>query len=206
MIYVFIFSGTIISCKGGVDTTIKGVDTMAQSKDRNVKKRSTSVDTSPGQGINTLLLGIHPKRTFSEPPETGCGGKRVSPPCFASSCASTPQFTLLQAQESKIDQHEALGSTSREQIKHSFIHSLRGYARRGRACGGGGMPKSILLRLLESLWKPSGQRHPPRHQTIQNEPRMGSLGRTVPSLQCAPGSSSPDAYRREEEAAELPLP
>ncbi|MQL93579.1 hypothetical protein Taro_026224, partial [Colocasia esculenta] len=49
MIYVFIFLGTIISCKGGVDTTINGVDTMAQSKGRNVKKRSTSVDISPGQ-------------------------------------------------------------------------------------------------------------------------------------------------------------
>ncbi|MQM13663.1 hypothetical protein Taro_046589 [Colocasia esculenta] len=41
--------GTTFSCKGSVDTTISGVDTMAQSKDRNVKKRSTSVDTSPGQ-------------------------------------------------------------------------------------------------------------------------------------------------------------
>ncbi|MQM10179.1 hypothetical protein Taro_043068, partial [Colocasia esculenta] len=49
MIYVFIFSGTNISCKGSVDTTINGVDTMVQSKGRNVKKRSTSVDTSPGQ-------------------------------------------------------------------------------------------------------------------------------------------------------------
>ncbi|MQL74514.1 hypothetical protein Taro_006870, partial [Colocasia esculenta] len=49
MIYVFIFSGTNISCKGSVDTTINGVDTMAQSKGRNVKKRSSSVDTSPGQ-------------------------------------------------------------------------------------------------------------------------------------------------------------
>ncbi|MQL88509.1 hypothetical protein Taro_021073, partial [Colocasia esculenta] len=41
--------GTNTSCKGSVDTTINGVDTMAQSKGRNVKKRSTSVDTSPGQ-------------------------------------------------------------------------------------------------------------------------------------------------------------
>ncbi|MQM04515.1 hypothetical protein Taro_037316 [Colocasia esculenta] len=41
--------GTTFSYKGSVDTTISGVDTMAQSKDRNVKKRSTSVDTSPGQ-------------------------------------------------------------------------------------------------------------------------------------------------------------
>ncbi|MQL95226.1 hypothetical protein Taro_027889, partial [Colocasia esculenta] len=41
--------GQTHSCKGSVDTTINGVDTMAQSKGRNVKKRSTSVDTSPGQ-------------------------------------------------------------------------------------------------------------------------------------------------------------
>ncbi|MQL93513.1 hypothetical protein Taro_026155 [Colocasia esculenta] len=40
---------TNISCKGSVDTTINGVDTMAQSKGRNVKKRSSSVDTSPEQ-------------------------------------------------------------------------------------------------------------------------------------------------------------
>ncbi|MQM22393.1 hypothetical protein Taro_055445, partial [Colocasia esculenta] len=41
--------GQTFSCKGSVDTTIDGVDTMAQSKGRNVKKRSTSVDTSLGQ-------------------------------------------------------------------------------------------------------------------------------------------------------------
>ncbi|MQM08788.1 hypothetical protein Taro_041649, partial [Colocasia esculenta] len=38
-----------ISCQGSVDTTINGVDTMTQSKGRNVKKISSSVDTSPGQ-------------------------------------------------------------------------------------------------------------------------------------------------------------
>ncbi|MQL95327.1 hypothetical protein Taro_027992, partial [Colocasia esculenta] len=38
-----------IFCKGSVDTTIIGVDTMAQNKGRNVKKSSTSVDTRPGQ-------------------------------------------------------------------------------------------------------------------------------------------------------------
>ncbi|MQL68072.1 hypothetical protein Taro_000371 [Colocasia esculenta] len=38
-----------IFCKGSVDTTIIGVDTMAQSKGRNVKKRSTSVNTRLGQ-------------------------------------------------------------------------------------------------------------------------------------------------------------
>ncbi|MQM05608.1 hypothetical protein Taro_038421 [Colocasia esculenta] len=43
--------GQTFSCKGSVDTTINGVDTMAQSKGRNVKKRSTSVDTSPGQVV-----------------------------------------------------------------------------------------------------------------------------------------------------------
>ncbi|MQL82560.1 hypothetical protein Taro_015040, partial [Colocasia esculenta] len=49
MIYVLFSQGQTFSCKGSVDTTINGVDTMAQSKGRNVKKRSTSVDTSPGQ-------------------------------------------------------------------------------------------------------------------------------------------------------------
>ncbi|MQL68333.1 hypothetical protein Taro_000601 [Colocasia esculenta] len=40
---------TNISCKGSVDTTINGVDTMGQNKGRNVKKSSSSVNTSPGQ-------------------------------------------------------------------------------------------------------------------------------------------------------------
>ncbi|MQM14453.1 hypothetical protein Taro_047383 [Colocasia esculenta] len=49
MIYVFIFSGTNIFCKGSVDTTIPSVDTMVQNKGRNVKKRPSQVDTSPEQ-------------------------------------------------------------------------------------------------------------------------------------------------------------
>ncbi|MQM16660.1 hypothetical protein Taro_049618, partial [Colocasia esculenta] len=38
-----------IFCKGSVDTTILGVDTMVQNKGRNVKKSSSQVDTSPEQ-------------------------------------------------------------------------------------------------------------------------------------------------------------
>ncbi|MQL82109.1 hypothetical protein Taro_014576, partial [Colocasia esculenta] len=59
-----IFSGTNIFLQSSVDTTIYGVDTMAQSKDRNVKKRSTSVDTRPGSTLDgfprrpVLLSGI----------------------------------------------------------------------------------------------------------------------------------------------------
>ncbi|MQL92219.1 hypothetical protein Taro_024837, partial [Colocasia esculenta] len=49
MIYVFIFSGTNIFCKGSVDTTILGVDTMVKNKGRNVKKSPSQVDTSPEQ-------------------------------------------------------------------------------------------------------------------------------------------------------------
>ena len=49
MIYVFIFSGTNIFCKGSVDTTILGVDTMVQNKGKNVKKSPSQVDTSPEQ-------------------------------------------------------------------------------------------------------------------------------------------------------------
>ncbi|MQL75661.1 hypothetical protein Taro_008037, partial [Colocasia esculenta] len=57
-----------ISCKGGVDTTINGVDTMAQSKGRNVKKRSTSVDTSPGSTLNHLrsTLETSPREVFCQ--------------------------------------------------------------------------------------------------------------------------------------------
>ncbi|MQL79590.1 hypothetical protein Taro_012031 [Colocasia esculenta] len=38
-----------IFCKGSVDTTILGVDTMVQNKGRNVKKSPSQVDTSPEQ-------------------------------------------------------------------------------------------------------------------------------------------------------------
>ncbi|MQM00684.1 hypothetical protein Taro_033422 [Colocasia esculenta] len=41
--------GTNIFCKGSVDTTILGVDTMVQNKGRNVKESPSQVDTSPGQ-------------------------------------------------------------------------------------------------------------------------------------------------------------
>ncbi|MQM23345.1 hypothetical protein Taro_056409 [Colocasia esculenta] len=40
---------TNIFCKGSVDTTIPGVDTMVQNKGRNVKKSPSQVDTSLGQ-------------------------------------------------------------------------------------------------------------------------------------------------------------
>ncbi|MQM03077.1 hypothetical protein Taro_035849, partial [Colocasia esculenta] len=49
MIYVFIFLGTNILCKGSVDTTILGVDTMVQNEGRKVKKSPSQVDTSPEQ-------------------------------------------------------------------------------------------------------------------------------------------------------------
>ncbi|MQL82537.1 hypothetical protein Taro_015019, partial [Colocasia esculenta] len=64
MIYVFIFSGINISCKGSVDITITGVDTMAQSKGRNVKKRASSVDTKPGQ-VDTTQSQVD-TRAFSQ--------------------------------------------------------------------------------------------------------------------------------------------
>ncbi|MQM01969.1 hypothetical protein Taro_034728, partial [Colocasia esculenta] len=38
-----------IFCKGSVDTTILGVDTLVQNKGRNVKKSPSQVDTSPEQ-------------------------------------------------------------------------------------------------------------------------------------------------------------
>ncbi|MQL85058.1 hypothetical protein Taro_017573 [Colocasia esculenta] len=63
---------TTFSCKGSVDTTISGVDTMAQRKDRNVKKRSTSVDTSPGQvdtrdrSQRNMLTGFYLRSTLNQ--------------------------------------------------------------------------------------------------------------------------------------------
>ncbi|MQL84361.1 hypothetical protein Taro_016863 [Colocasia esculenta] len=41
--------GTNIFCKGSVDTTNLGVDTMVHNKGRNVKKSPSEVDTSPEQ-------------------------------------------------------------------------------------------------------------------------------------------------------------
>ncbi|MQM21642.1 hypothetical protein Taro_054686 [Colocasia esculenta] len=66
------FEGQTFSCKGSVDTTINGVDTMAQSKGRNVKKRSTSVDTSLGQvdtrdrSQRNMLTGFHLRSTLNQ--------------------------------------------------------------------------------------------------------------------------------------------
>ncbi|MQM02634.1 hypothetical protein Taro_035403 [Colocasia esculenta] len=45
--------GSNIFCKGSVDTTILGVDTMVQNKGRNVKKSPSQVDTSPEQCVDT---------------------------------------------------------------------------------------------------------------------------------------------------------
>ncbi|MQL78977.1 hypothetical protein Taro_011411 [Colocasia esculenta] len=67
-----VFNGQTFSCKGSVDTTINGVDTMAQSKGRNVKKRSTSVDTSRGQvdtrdrSQRNMLTGFHLRSTLNQ--------------------------------------------------------------------------------------------------------------------------------------------
>ncbi|MQM20782.1 hypothetical protein Taro_053810 [Colocasia esculenta] len=41
--------GTNIFCKGSVNTTILGVDTMVQNKGKNMKKSPSQVDTSPEQ-------------------------------------------------------------------------------------------------------------------------------------------------------------
>ncbi|MQM23774.1 hypothetical protein Taro_056843 [Colocasia esculenta] len=65
--------GTNIFCKGSVDTTIPGVDTMIQHKGRNVKKSPSQVDTSPeqrscvvdGQGL-PLSLSQRPAMWTSE--------------------------------------------------------------------------------------------------------------------------------------------
>ncbi|MQL68012.1 hypothetical protein Taro_000286 [Colocasia esculenta] len=114
-----------IFCKGSVDTTILGVDTMVQNKGRNVKKSPSQVDTSPeqvdtgsSQGINTLLKGTHPEENLLKSLQhLQVVAREFLLPVLAPSCASTPQFILLQAQGSKSDQHEALASTSKEQIK-----------------------------------------------------------------------------------------
>ncbi|MQM08881.1 hypothetical protein Taro_041739 [Colocasia esculenta] len=64
--------------RGSVDTTINGVDTMAQSKGRNVKKRSTSVDTRPGQvdtsdrSQRNMLTGFHLRSTLNQIVDTKC--------------------------------------------------------------------------------------------------------------------------------------
>ncbi|MQM08637.1 hypothetical protein Taro_041493 [Colocasia esculenta] len=63
MIYVFIFSGTNIFCKGSVDTTIPGVDTMVHNKGRNVKKSPSQVDTSPEQ-VDTTSSQVDTRDLF----------------------------------------------------------------------------------------------------------------------------------------------
>ncbi|MQL80899.1 hypothetical protein Taro_013355 [Colocasia esculenta] len=82
--------GQTFSCKGSVDTTINGVDTMAQSKGRNVKKRSTSVDTSPGQvdtrdrSQRNMLTGFHLRSTLNQIVDTRDLFQRIDLPVWDS--------------------------------------------------------------------------------------------------------------------------
>ncbi|MQL96901.1 hypothetical protein Taro_029588 [Colocasia esculenta] len=55
--------GTNIFCKGSVDTTIPGVDTMVQNKGRNVKKSPSQVDTSPEQ-VDTTSSQVDTRDLF----------------------------------------------------------------------------------------------------------------------------------------------
>ncbi|MQL68122.1 hypothetical protein Taro_000377 [Colocasia esculenta] len=54
---------TNIFCKGSVDTTIPGVDTMVQNKGRNVKKSPSQVDTSPEQ-VDTTSSQVDTRDLF----------------------------------------------------------------------------------------------------------------------------------------------
>ncbi|MQM21857.1 hypothetical protein Taro_054902, partial [Colocasia esculenta] len=56
MIYVIIFSGKNIFCKGSVDT-------MVQNKGRNVKKSPSQVDTSPEQ-VDTTSSQVDTRDLF----------------------------------------------------------------------------------------------------------------------------------------------
>ncbi|MQL77078.1 hypothetical protein Taro_009492 [Colocasia esculenta] len=55
--------GTNIFCKGSVDTTIPGVDTMVQNKGRNVKKSPSQVDMSPEQ-VDTTSSQVDTRDLF----------------------------------------------------------------------------------------------------------------------------------------------
>ncbi|MQM02692.1 hypothetical protein Taro_035460, partial [Colocasia esculenta] len=55
--------GTNIFCKGSVDTTNLGVDTMVQNKGRNVKKSPSQVDTSPEQ-VDTTSSQVDTRDLF----------------------------------------------------------------------------------------------------------------------------------------------
>ncbi|MQL79556.1 hypothetical protein Taro_011998 [Colocasia esculenta] len=113
---------------------------MVQNKDRNVKKSPSQVDTSPEQ-VDTREPSQKACCSDSQSRSTPNAGRSTldgSPrrPVFQMARAETckrrqesltslfllspvlpHQFTLLRAQDLKIDQHEALGSTSKEQIK-----------------------------------------------------------------------------------------
>ncbi|MQM10416.1 hypothetical protein Taro_043307 [Colocasia esculenta] len=52
-----------IFCKGSVDTTILGVDTMVQNEGRNVKKSPSQVDTSPEQ-VDTTSSQVDTRDLF----------------------------------------------------------------------------------------------------------------------------------------------
>ncbi|MQM15249.1 hypothetical protein Taro_048191 [Colocasia esculenta] len=121
--------GTNISCKGSVDTTINGVDTMVQKKGKNVKKRSSSVDTSPGQGledsINTSLLALGQlrgrKRRNPQSPSSEVEGDHHS--------VATWKATIWAARS---DTRKAMASSSRSQGQATLPESSSGRRRVGR--------------------------------------------------------------------------
>ncbi|MQL90666.1 hypothetical protein Taro_023270 [Colocasia esculenta] len=88
--------GTNISCKGSVDTTINGVDTMAQSKGRNVKKSSTSVDTRPGQQVDTRSSQVD-TRWLSQKASFAVWDSRSTPDDLRSTLETSPRDLFCQS-------------------------------------------------------------------------------------------------------------
>ncbi|MQL92513.1 hypothetical protein Taro_025134 [Colocasia esculenta] len=102
MIYVFIFSRTNIFCKGSVDTTNLGVDTMVQNKGRNVKKSPSQVDTSPEQ-VDTTPSQVDTKsgsvdtRCLSQKASFAVWDSRSTPSDLRSTLETSPRELFCQS-------------------------------------------------------------------------------------------------------------
>ncbi|MQM22297.1 hypothetical protein Taro_055347, partial [Colocasia esculenta] len=97
MIYVFIFSETNIFCKGSVDTTILGVDTMIQNKCRNVKKNPSQVDTSPEQvDTGSSQVDTSPKQ-LSQRDSFAVWDSRSTPPDLRSTLETSSRELFSQS-------------------------------------------------------------------------------------------------------------
>ncbi|MQL94741.1 hypothetical protein Taro_027401, partial [Colocasia esculenta] len=135
---------------GSVDTTINGIDTMTQSKGRNVKKISSSVDTSPGQ-VDTREPSQKAYCSDSQSRSTPNTGRWVG-------CKTRPPWALWPHPQGRdmLPGRDvvATGRSSRQGLGHDD-QGYRVLVATRRPCDMATMPRGITTRLLSRRVGPS---------------------------------------------------